>query len=56
MLDDKKVNFNITIDKNLKDRFVKVAKANETTGSQMIRLWIKKYLSENAQGKFKETL
>ena len=44
-------NINVRLDSTIKDRFLKVAKSNDDTAAQLVRKWIKKYLSENAQGK-----
>ena len=45
------VNINIRIEKDIKNRFIKVAESNDDTASQLIRKYIKKYLADNAQGK-----
>ena len=45
------VSINVRIDKDLKDRFIKVADANDDTASQLLRKYIKSYLSEHSQGK-----
>lgn len=43
----KKVNFNIRIEKELRDEFRKVAESNAQTPSALVRMWIEKYLKEN---------
>jgi len=43
------VNFNVKMDKDIKDRFVEVAKLNDDNASLLIRKFVKKYLSENSQ-------
>lgn len=45
------VRLNINMPKDLKERFIAVAKANETDSSKLVRVWIKDYLSKNAQTK-----
>ena len=45
------VRLNINLPRSLKERFITVAKANETDSSKLMRLWIKDYLSKNAQTK-----
>jgi hypothetical protein len=47
-----KRNFNITVDKELVDRFLLVCKENDTTASQEIRKHMKEYLKQNAQLRF----
>ncbi len=44
---------NTRIDKDLKDRFIKVAKANDETAAQLVRKFVKEYLATHAQGSFK---
>ena len=44
-----KVLINFKIDKDLRDRFIEICKINDTTGTQELRKFIKKYLSENSQ-------
>jgi len=46
---NEKINFNIKMEKDIKDRFLKVAKANDTTAAQLIRHFIKDYISKNSQ-------
>ena len=41
--------FNIRIDKELKNRFLRVAKNNDEDGTKVIRKMIKEYCSANAQ-------
>ena len=43
------VRLNINLPRDLKERFITVAKANETDSSKLMRLWIKDYLSKNSQ-------
>ena len=54
MKEDKKEKtvFNIKVEQDLKDRFLAVAKANDENGSQLIRKFIKDYLTKNSQTKF----
>ena len=42
------VRLNINIPRDLKERFIAVAKANETDSSKLIRSWIKEYLAKNS--------
>jgi len=46
-----KARLNIHIEKDLKDRFLKVAKANDTDASKLIRAFIREYLRKNSQMK-----
>ena len=46
-----KKRFNVDIDKQKLERFQKIAKAENSTASQMVRIWIDKFLAENA-GKY----
>ncbi len=41
--------FNVNMEKELLDRFKKVAKANDTDASKLFRIWVKEYLKKNAQ-------
>jgi len=50
----KKVNFNMLIDEDLKKRFIKIAKQNDETASQLMRKYIKDYVSKNSQLVFKD--
>lgn len=43
------VNYTIRIDKELKDRFVKICKAMDSDSSKEIRKFMKKYIAENGQ-------
>jgi antitoxin component of RelBE/YafQ-DinJ toxin-antitoxin module len=52
MQNKNKVNFTIRIDKELKDRFVKVCKQNDTDSSKEIRRFVKTFLEQHAQKKF----
>ena len=45
------VRLNINLPKNIKERFIAVAKANETDSSKLIRQFIKDYLAKNSQTK-----
>jgi len=45
------VRLNINLPRDLKERFITVAKANETDSSKLMRMWIKDYLSKNSQTK-----
>ena len=45
------VRLNINLPKDIKERFIAVAKANETDSSKLVRLWIKEYLQKNTQQK-----
>lgn len=47
--EEKNTNLILKIDKDIKDRFLKVAKNNEETGSSLIRKFIKEYLKEHSQ-------
>jgi hypothetical protein len=44
-----KTNFNVKMEKTLKDRFIEVCKQNETLASLEIRKFIKEYLKKNSQ-------
>ena len=44
-------NIVVRIDNTKKERFLKIAKQNDDTASQLIRKYIDKYLSEHSQGK-----
>lgn len=41
--------FNIRLDRELKDRFLRVAKENDQDGAKLLRKMIKEYCSSNAQ-------
>ena len=43
------VNYTIRIDKELKDRFVKICKAMDSDSSKEIRKFMKKYVAQNNQ-------
>ncbi|WP_165820931.1 hypothetical protein [Pueribacillus theae] len=43
----KKVNINIRIEEELRDKFKKIAEENAQTPSLLIRNWIEKYIKEN---------
>jgi metal-responsive CopG/Arc/MetJ family transcriptional regulator len=45
------VRLNINLPRDLKERFIAVAKENDTDSSKLMRRWIKNYLSENSQTK-----
>jgi hypothetical protein len=45
-----KVFFNIQVQKSLKDTFIKVCEANDTTASQEIRKLMRIYINKNKQG------
>lgn len=45
------VRLNINLPKDIKERFIAVAKANETDSSKLIRQFIKDYLAKNSQQK-----
>jgi len=47
--DTKTVNYTIRLDKELKDRFVKICKSMDSDSSKEIRKFMKKYISENNQ-------
>ncbi len=47
--DTKTVNYTIRLDKELKDRFVKICKAMDSDSSKEIRKFMKKYIAENNQ-------
>lgn len=47
------VKLNVKIERDLKQRFLKIAKNNDTDGSKLIRKWIRDYLRKNAQQKIK---
>ena len=49
MNEKKIVNYTFRVDKDLKDRFVEVCKANDTDSSKELRKFIKQYLSKHAQ-------
>ena len=42
------VKLNINLPRDLKERFIAVAKANETDSSKLIRQFIKDYLAQNS--------
>ena len=48
---EKKVMTSFLVEADIKERFARVAKANDSTPSQLLRIYIKDYLSKNAQGK-----
>lgn len=48
---EQRINFTIRIEKDLKQRFISVCKANETDASKEMRKFIKDYLSKNSQAK-----
>jgi len=50
-MDDKSnmVIFNIKVEDELKERFLRVAKENDTDGSKEVRKFMKEYLSKNSQ-------
>ena len=43
------VRLNVNLSREIKDRFLAVAKANDTDGTKLIRQWIKEYLAKNSQ-------
>ena len=43
-------NMNIKIDDDLKKSFLEICKANDKSGSQVIRDFIRKYVAKNGQG------
>ena len=43
------VTITIRVDKDTRDRFNKVAKIKDSTASQELRKFMKKYLAENSQ-------
>jgi len=43
------IRLNINLPRDLKERFITVAKLNETDSSKLIRTWIKDYLAKNSQ-------
>ena len=43
-----KKRLNVDVDEQKLKRFQKIAKAENSTASQMIRIWIDKFLAENA--------
>jgi len=45
---NKKKRLNVDVDEQKLTRFQKIAKAENSSASQMVRIWIDKYLSENA--------
>ena len=45
------VRLNINLPKDIKERFLAVAKANETDASKLMRMWIKDYLAKHSQTK-----
>jgi len=49
----KKARLNVHIEKDLKDRFLKVAKANDSDASKLIRAFIREYLRKNSQTQIK---
>ena len=49
MPNNKTVLINFKIDEDLRERFVTICKINDTTATQELRKFIKKYLSENSQ-------
>ena len=52
MEEKKIVNYTFRVEKDLKDRFVAVCKANDTDSSKELRKFIKQYLAKNSQCKF----
>ena len=49
--ENKKVNFTIRIDKDLKDKFIKACKAIDTDSSKEIRKFIKNFLNKEIKKK-----
>jgi hypothetical protein len=45
--------FTIRVDKSIKDRFLKISKLNEENGSQLLRKFMKEYLTKNSQSTLK---
>jgi len=45
----KKIRVGVSVDPVDWERFLKIAKANESDGSKEIRKFIKRYIAENAQ-------
>ena len=44
----KKVNFNLLIEKEIKEKFIRLAKLNDETASQLVRKFIKEYVKNNS--------
>lgn len=44
----KKKRFNVDIDEDKLKRFQKIAKAQNSTSTQMVRIWIDEFLAKNA--------
>lgn len=42
------VMFNMKVDETLKDRFLRIAKINESDGAKEVRKFMKKYVADNA--------
>jgi len=49
MEEKKIVNYTFRVEKDLKDRFIAVCKANDTDSSKELRKFIKQYLAKNSQ-------
>lgn len=43
------VRANLMVDKELWERFKAIAKSNDETATQLLRKYVKKYVSDNAQ-------
>lgn len=48
-MSEKKTTITLAIDLDLRERFKKVTKLNDSTSSQEIRKFIKEYVSKNSQ-------
>lgn len=46
---DKKINFNVKVEEDIKNRFLAVCKANDSAASQEIRKFMKEYLNKYSQ-------
>lgn len=46
---DNKVNFNVKVERDIKDRFIKVCENNDTKASQEIRKFMRDYLQKHSQ-------
>jgi len=44
-----KVNFNVKVERDIKDRFIKVCENNDTKASQEIRKFMRDYLQKHSQ-------
>ncbi|GAB6051154.1 hypothetical protein JCM16106_20100 [Hydrogenophilus islandicus] len=49
-MSDEKTMLSLRVEKSLRDAFYRAAKANDRTGSQLLREFMRKYVKRHAQG------